>query len=390
VRWSLLLLLFLRPYGSFAVERHVPTSYPTVDAALDAAQPGDVVVITAGVFPLVTVRDGIDVTIQGAGMTETVLDGAGGTLLTLTNSTVRLRDLTVFDGDDGINAEYSHVVLRRVRVTETSDGVDLDRGGSLVARDSEFVFNSDDGIDLDHDSWFRCERCIVSDNGDDGIEVKTHGFVGPPLISEVAFSRIERNEEAGFQLIEKEPGTARSFHLHDVVIADNWLGGFTWQCCGDTDGDLDGYPGDVPVLIERATIIGNGGPGVEGGASGFMEIRDSILWQNAPDLYQVGGPIGTNLTGVDPLFSTDHHLSLASPAVGAGESGGDLGAYPLRACSDGSDNDGDGAIDLADGQCTDLDDPTERPLSSVGCGIGPELLLLVALLARAPRRASAV
>jgi len=27
------------------------------------------------------------------------------------------------------------------------------------------------------------------------------------------------------------------------------------------------------VLIERATIVGNGGPGVEGGAAGLMEVR---------------------------------------------------------------------------------------------------------------------
>jgi hypothetical protein len=383
------MLLLLLSHTAHAVDLHVPADHPTVDAALDAAQPGDVVVVAAGVYPLVTVRDGIDLTIRGAGMNETTLDGAGSTILALTNSTVRLRDLTVHDGADGILAEYSHVSLRRVRVTQASDGVDLDDGGSLVAYDSEFVFNSDDGIDLDNDSWFVCERCTISDNGDDGVEVKTHDFDGPALMSEVAFSRIERNEETGVQLIEKDPGTDRHFHFHDVVIADNGLGGVTWQCCGDTNEDLDGHPGDVPVLIERATIVGNGGPGVEGGAAGFMEIRDSILWQNAYDLYQVGGPLGANLVGVDPLFTVDHRLSSGSPAVGAGESGGDVGAFPLRACSDGSDNDGDGAADLADVNCASLDDVSERPLSPVGCGLGPELVVVFGLLARASRRRGA-
>jgi hypothetical protein len=223
--------------------------------------------------------------------------------------------------------------------------------------------------------------------------VRLHDFVGPPLSIEVGSSRIERNQEVGIQLIDYPATTARSFHFHDLVVANNALGGITWQCCGDTVEDLEGWPGPEPVRIERATIVGNGGPGVEGGAPGAMELRESILWQNTFDLYQVGGPLGTNLIGVDPLFATDYRLSLASPARGAGESGGDLGAYPWRECSDGADNDGDQAADLADPDCASLDDASEKRPPPPGCGIGPELAPVLALLSlsrrgRARRRAA--
>ena len=165
------------------------------------------------------------------------------------------------------------------------------------------------------------------------------------------------------------------------MIAQNVDGGVTWQCCGDSGEDLDGWPGDEPVLIERATIVGNGGPGVEGGAAGLMEVRDSIVFGNAFDLYQVGGPLGANLVGIDPLFTGDYRLSLASSAVGAAAGGGDLGAFPMRECSNGADDDGDGRADLADTGCPDLDDDQEWvAFVGVGCGIGPELALLFAAL----------
>ena len=88
----------------------------------------------------------------------------------------------------------------------------------------------------------------------------------------------------------------------------------------------------------------------------------------------MGGPLGVNAVGVDPLFSTDFRLSLASPAVGGAGNGGDLGAYPLRECSDAADNDGDAVADLADPDCVSLDDPSERRPPPPGCGLGPELV----------------
>jgi hypothetical protein len=374
------LAVALAPAAAGALERHVPGDYATVNAALNAAQAGDVIVVGPGVFPLATSRSGIQLTLRGAGMTATVLDGNGSTILTLANSTVAIEDLTLRDGPDGVAASGSHVSLDSVRVELCSDGMDMS-DSSLAATDSEFIDNSDDGIDLDDASSLVCLGCVITDNGDDGIEVRLHDFVGPSLQIEVGWSRIERNEEVGIQLIDYPALSARSFHFHDLVVANNALGGITWQCCGDTEEDLDGWPGPEPVLVERATIVGNGGPGVEGGASGALELRESIVWQNAPDLYQVGGPLGVNLVGLDPLFSADFRLSLASPARGAGESGADVGAFPWRECSDGADNDADAVVDLADPHCTSLDDGSESAPPPPRCGLGPELAPLLGLFA---------
>ena len=384
-----LLLLSLAPSLASAAERHVPAAYASVAAALDAAQAGDEIVIAAGVFPLATTRTGMNVTLRGAGRDLTFLDGGGADVLVFTDSTVTVRSLTVRNGHDGMIVTDGSAVLEQVRFRDCiTDGFELSDHSAATARDVEFVFNGDDGIDMGDDAALLCIDCVVSDNDGDGIEIRLHDFIGPPLTIEIAGGRIERNHRTGIQLIDYDEPNDRSFYFHDVLIASNEDGGVTWQCCGDSGEDLDGWPGDEPVRIERATIVGNGGPGVEGGGVGLMEVRDSILTGNAYDLYQVGGPLGANLVGVDPLFTTDYRLALASPARGAGSGGADLGAFPWRECSDGSDNDADGEVDLLDDSCTDLDDATElTPIPNVlGCGLGPELAVGLAGLALLRRR----
>ena len=50
------------------------------------------------------------------------------------------------------------------------------------------------------------------------------------------------------------------------------------------------------------------------------------------------------------------------------------------ACDDGLDNDRDGRIDRADPDCAAASGPSEAPLSFTGCGLGPELTLVLPAL----------
>ena len=85
---------------------------------------------------------------------------------------------------------------------------------------------------------------------------------------------------------------------------------------------------------------------------------------------------------------------------GSAPSGCDIGAYEVAPCADGLDNDGDGLVDFDGGAtagrtplaspdptCTSALGATEAAPPSTGCGVGPELaLLLPALLALRRRR----
>jgi len=57
-------------------------------------------------------------------------------------------------------------------------------------------------------------------------------------------SRIRAQRRLGIQLIDYSEPQPTSFHFHDLLIAENVDGGVTWQCCGDSCEDLDGWPGD--------------------------------------------------------------------------------------------------------------------------------------------------
>jgi hypothetical protein len=196
-------------------------------------------------------------------------------------------------------------------------------------------------------------------------------------------------------------------------------------------GAVFGYP------IIRGTLLDN---------PGFFDCAGSTAEAHGHNLDSDGscGFIDpTDLSNVDPLLgplqnnggpSSTHALQLGSPAIdaipraactedpdgdpgtpevkltkdqrdgmrpregnGSAPSGCDIGAYKVAACADGLDNDGDGRVDFDGGVTAGLTplaspDPTCTPAlgaaesapPSSGCGVGPELLLLGALLAAAP------
>jgi hypothetical protein len=84
-------------------------------------------------------------------------------------------------------------------------------------------------------------------------------------------------------------------------------------------------------------------------------------------------------------------LADAGADPGCADAADDSERSSALACDDGLDNDGDGLADFSptpgagDPSCVAPTSPSESPLSGGGCGIGPELLLLVPALGAARR-----
>lgn len=164
------------------------------------------------------------------------------------------------------------------------------------------------------------------------------------------------------------------------------------------------------AVIAGFVARGGGVPALEGQYV-FGDNNGRIFYANAGRLVlrdAIAGRFGSVLAARSPihelrvfhegvettLLAIIGEFRRADLRFGQGEDGtvyvltkrdGMIRAIRPLACDDGSDNDGDGLVDLLDPECTAVDDPAEA------CGLGFELVLLVPLLARlrARRRQSA-
>lgn len=150
------------------------TTYDSLQAAVDAADPGDTVVITGRFDERVTV-DTPNLTVTSAPGTRALLNGTGeGDVLTLNGANATLRGVWVansgFDpagNDAGIWVNATGAVIQNVRVTEVTFGIWVDGvndvrlvNNTIVGRERiETVANRGNGIQL----W-KTDGTTVADN----------------------------------------------------------------------------------------------------------------------------------------------------------------------------------------------------------------------------------
>jgi len=136
----------------------VPDAFSSIQKAIDAANPGDTVIVRAGLYDETVVIDK-PLRLEGERRSTTKLVGRGvGSVIRVTAGDVSVSGITVAGGSDGITiAPGSHV--RRVAL-----------------RDVAAIRNSRDGIySTNSGGYHLIERCTVSDNGRYGMNV--HQFL---------------------------------------------------------------------------------------------------------------------------------------------------------------------------------------------------------------------
>lgn len=173
-------LLLPAPSAVHAAVLNVPGDFSTVAAAVTAADIGDVIRIGAGKFPANLVF-GKSLTLEGAGMSKTTLDGhsAGPVLTTTPGVTLTVRDLSVQSGsapqsygfgggvlnDGDLRMERCSIVFSHAPV---AGGGLSNVNGTARLTDCQIVLSSAGfGGAIDNNATLTLENCTLSGNNAD-------------------------------------------------------------------------------------------------------------------------------------------------------------------------------------------------------------------------------
>jgi hypothetical protein len=331
--------------GAQAAVLRVPQDFPTIQAAINAAQSGDTVLVSRGTYAGGLTISGKTITLASNyvntgdpnDISQTVVSG-GNPVLTVEASVgaaTTIRGLTFLNGANQLVNRSRRINILDNRFINGRDQLSFESAGGLV-RDCFFDGASDDGIDSDMASDPTIENNTILNSANDGIEIRLHPYTGPTLNILIRGNWIAGAREDGIQLIDYPGLSSRLVRIERNVIVNNVMVGIGSMPNGQSNEDFGGAPLQEEVQIVNNTFSGNshgltGGDNmlvmnnIFAGASqiGVKRVAGSSLvtyndfWNNARDHEGSNVNPGTTLS-VDPRWSAQYDLLPGSPCIDAG------------------------------------------------------------------------
>lgn len=308
----LALLLLSGPAG--ALDRYVPSQYPTIQGAVDAALPGDVVVVAPGIYAdnvhqppgdttrcVVVMKD--DITLRGGGAGLTIIDVNsrgrgiycnGVTNATIENLTVREAFAATF-GAGILCRDGTTVLIRNCEITRCDDGGIICIDSSPTITNSYLTNNvakQGGGLSIEvgqigTGSSPVVTGCVITGNrAPSGGGVFINGFTSEPVLESCIIDNnsvlLQAGNGGGFN-ITGALATISNCYIRSNV-ANGTGGGFNMEDCrvtltncriqgnsnvsafGPGGGIFAGYNSELTVV--DCTIVGNMADGTDPGAGG--------------------------------------------------------------------------------------------------------------------------
>lgn len=280
-----------------AATLRVPADHPTIQAAVDAAGPGDVIQVAKGSYAEAVVIDGrSQLTLRGKA--RPVLDGQG----TATPLTIRGSQQIVVDGLAFENAperlvlveDSSAVTIQRSTFEDTVDegrGIQAYRSTSLVVQKNVFQRIAGDGVIFEEDPLALVTDSLVAKNRFEQIDDEAIDLTG-------SGHRLEKN-----RIRRSEVGIELDVDASDTTVEKNTVEDTEDSCielegsgstavknklrrCGDEGIHLKGpgnraesnkidAPGDDGIDVESDdnVVVGNK---VKGAGGSGIEVEDEL------------------------------------------------------------------------------------------------------------------
>jgi hypothetical protein len=324
---------------------YVPGDAPTIQAGIDQASEGDLVLVAPGLYQENIQVSGKTIalasyfhTSQDPGyIDQTIIDGGGNTVIRVNSSVgpeTKIIGFTIQNGEDGIRPAAKLHILNN-RITGNTDGIDYEGGGGFC-HSNVFENNRDDAIDLDGPTEVIIEDNTIRNSGDDGIEIRLHTYSGPTLNIIIRRNIILASDEDGIQLVDYPDASDRIFVIERNLIQESAGVGLGLMDNGETREDFRGASIPERVHVFNNTFVNNayaltggdnlialnnifvGSPNLAlKNVNGSSIAAYNLFWQNGTD-FQNSNMDATHTLLENPHLDTNYRLLPGSPAIDAG------------------------------------------------------------------------
>jgi IPT/TIG domain len=293
----------------------VPGDYPTIQAAINAAEPADIIQVTAGTYSENLILDrAVTLTAETfdaanpANNATTIDGGAGAVTITIPANLTQMpiiRGFVIRGGNNGIQAA-SPFTAEFNFFNSSGIQVNYQWGAGGANRNNVYFKAGDDAIHLDMpDRPLLIENNRIMYAADDGIEVNLQDKPSPPGPVEIDIwnNMIIGNHEDGIQFIDfpNDPqDTNRRFVLVGNLIANSQKAGIGLMPNANTVEDYSGADMVEAIRVINNTFYGNN-HGISGGDN-LVAINNIITNSPGRGAWKVQGPPGANAVVAYTLF----------------------------------------------------------------------------------------
>ena len=132
----------------------VPDDYPTIQEAINAADPNDKIIVKNGTYNENIVLNKT-VSLIGESRQETIIDGKKGKVIEITANNVYLENFTIKNGNIGVHLSNSNgTIIKHVNVTKCETGIYIDKSYNSSLKNNQLNENNYsfriEGVDIEH------------------------------------------------------------------------------------------------------------------------------------------------------------------------------------------------------------------------------------------------